>query len=782
MIRQSFKIIPLIILLAACGDDASSTCSSDDGSDCADSCGAGTVLDGGTCVSACGPGQYWDGTDCAMGEDCQAGTVRDESTGACRPECTKNERWDGTECVATGCGTGTVLDEASGNCVPDDDLCGPGSELDGGVCTSSRECAPGTVEQDGECIPEPDTDTGTDSDPGPSIDVNESDVDGTAATFDVPDEGESIVLGGNVDEPQDSNVDGYTETDWDTFIFTATAGQYLRLSAGSTGSARPAMVISSTALDEDKYPVYRRYSMDTGDGPAVREIYLPAAGDYTIQVTEYNNFLTDVFGAGFVPVGGDDFDYHITVENLGAPTPTSISSYPDSTTGDFTDGALGFFNLPGLALQDVYELALGADPPEGVVSNLSPSLMLLDPTGAIRGESHKGSGETATVLFSVTTAGDHLLVRDFMMTTGPQHRFALQIDKPTVVNCSDGSCTGGALVAQEKRFVQVDLNAGDLFVFQGNIPSDATENLGITFYDHEMTLISDASAGPTWVRWVARYYSAATTIYLVLNGWSEEAVPSYGFEVIREPITAAVSGVQQTAVPVIDMPLGTMMDGGFLRVDGTAGQFVAATGITVNTSPPDWLEQAHRFHQTNDSLSIIGPPTDINDADLAAATLPVAQLPEDGTYLHSLGDGADAANIVGGSYDITLQALNVTDLGTPSSTTPVSTTGAALDSAAGLALFTFTGTMDTPYTVQLTTAGTELQAEVFVLANGWKSGITWYWSATSHGLGMFASGTAASAGAPVNVAATAPLDGSVYVVVRQTGAATTDTFDLTISE
>ena len=51
-------------------------------------------------------------------------------------------------------------------------------------------------------------------------------------------------------------------------------------------------------------------------------------------------------------MGGPDFSYYVTVENLGAPTPTEVQSLPLVDSG-LLDGQLGFYHLADRAANPV---------------------------------------------------------------------------------------------------------------------------------------------------------------------------------------------------------------------------------------------------------------------------------------------------------------------------------------------------------------------------------------------------------------------------------------------
>jgi hypothetical protein len=181
-------------------------------------CGDGTVLQDDQCVPICGTDQYWDGTQCVNTPECAAGTTFNSQTGECEP-CPQGQYWNGTACqIVPECDDGTTFNAATGKCEPDAEACGPG-----------------TVFINGQCVPEelPDPDVVESTDP-----VGE-------APFNLPAAGQSVSLGGVVDEPTDLDGDGWADADWDAFTVTVPAGTYLRIRATSEGAALPAFMVLS---------------------------------------------------------------------------------------------------------------------------------------------------------------------------------------------------------------------------------------------------------------------------------------------------------------------------------------------------------------------------------------------------------------------------------------------------------------------------------------------------------------------------------------------------------
>ena len=313
-------------------------------------CAPGTVPDGAECVPACSSGEHWDGTQCVASTTCGDGTQL--QGGECVSVCESGQYWDGTTCrpVPT-CEPGTSFNESSGQCEPNEEVCAPGSSWINGACVPDLQCGSGTHAQGGACVP--------DGLPDPDV-VESAEPDG-AAGFTVPDDGDTIVLGGVIDVPEATN-----HPDWDRFTFTAEAGTYLQIEGYSDGVLRPAFLVESLAHNTDGSPRYVRYAL-AGDGLlSRREVYLPFAGEYELRITDHDHLVATVFSsAGALPVGGSEFGYAVEVQNLGAPDAKPVSSLPATETGDLGDGALWFYSFTGLDSGDfVGAKSAGVVPPD----------------------------------------------------------------------------------------------------------------------------------------------------------------------------------------------------------------------------------------------------------------------------------------------------------------------------------------------------------------------------------------------------------------------------------
>lgn len=712
-------------------------------------CGDGTVLQDDQCVPICGQNQYWDGTQCVTAPECAAGTTFNPQIGECEP-CPDGQYWDGTTCeIVPECDSGTSFNPQTGKCEPDAEACGPG-----------------TVFVNGRCVPEelPDPDVAESTDPG------------GAAPFDLPAEGQSVSLGGVVDEPVDLNGDGWADADWDYFTVTVPAGTYLRIRATSEGAALPAFMVLSAELDDQGYALYARYAINPNGLECEREVYLPRADTYTIMVSDYNNAVTALFGAGSFPVGGDDFSYYVTVENLGAPAITDIASMPLSDSGNFGAGRLSFYNLKNLSLAEVVTLKSLGEPLPDTASDAFPLIMLVAPDGAILEHYATDPGADAEILFSVPADGDYLVVQDLLLQIGPRDEFAISGIKENVEDCTAGGCAGGALAEGEHRVLKWDLLTGDFFLFNATVPSDATENLRVVLYDNGMNLVSEASAGTTWNRWDDLFITQDTWIYLWLQGWTGGAVPVYTLDVVHQATPQLQDGVAATGLSVIDMPADTLWDSGVDHFTGGAGQVAVFLDLAAHGA--GWTDPLEEIY--TELRKYLGPAFDAVAADLPALDPPLACLPEDGYYLHMVSDSG--GDVSAGTYDATLYLQDLVDLGAPVTGTPVGGTSQTLDTGTGLAFYAYGAVSGGNAGITVTPNGSNLQPEVWVLEFGYHYNTNWYSRATYPELGRQAMHTAQNAGEAAAVEHIASYDGPVVVLVRDaSGSGGGDPFDIEVA-
>ena len=611
-------------------------------------CGEGTVAQGGECVPACPAGQYWTPTGCLEAPACSAGTVFDPAAGGCVPACGPAEQWLDGACAPL-CAAGTQLDPVRGECVPTPAVCEAGTHWEGGQCVADLACGPGTHPAGGLCVP----------DRLPEPDVWEAADPAQAAAVALPAAGAGVRLGGEVGTPEDWNGDGYPEADWDVFAFDAPAGAWLRLSGTSEGAAVPAFFLLSEALDEDGYAQYARYALNPVGLETSREVYLPRAGRYLLHVSDTHNMLVDVFGYGFLPVGGEGFSYQVLLENLGAPQP-EVAALPLAAAGQLAGGALGFYTLPGLASRDVLSVRSRAEGLAGGQDDLLQALLLFGPQGALVREAIGGWSTDAAATGVIVEPGDHLLVQDFLVAVGPDLAFDLAALLEPVEDCTGAACAPAPLGAGEHRLWSYDLAAGDFFLYSASLGA-GTENLRVRLLDAGFETLSDASAGPTWERWGHLVAAEDTWVYLWIEGWTGAAVPDWSLGTARFPLPVLPAGGALDGVAVEPMPGQAFSDSGLVRFEGLAGQVAVVGAFTPHDPGGAWTQPA--LELLDGDLTVLGPALDTADPALAPLWPALAWLRADGLHLQRAFDRDPAADLAGASYDLELGLLDPVALG-----------------------------------------------------------------------------------------------------------------------
>ncbi len=238
---------------------------------------------------------------CDAGERCGPGTT--EVDGACVP-------------AAAECGPGTT--SQNGECVPDGSvICETGTRFEDGVCVPDIiGCAAGTVLVEGQCVPE---DQVRDSDVQEAAEPNDRLLAGDSfAAFDLPAEGEDILLAGCIQPYRDVEpADGDDDIDLDAFLFEAAGPTLLDVTVDGVGGATGGFVMVSEIEELADDGWLRRGITLTGDTTR-QQVYLPAAGVYRLIVSDSRSLASGQAS------GGPGACYYATVARLAIPAPSPI--------------------------------------------------------------------------------------------------------------------------------------------------------------------------------------------------------------------------------------------------------------------------------------------------------------------------------------------------------------------------------------------------------------------------------------------------------------------------
>jgi len=728
------------------------------------SCGDGTKLVDGQCVPLCADNEIWTGKHCVPDYQCAPGTS--PVAGQCVPTCTKDEYWNGQSCSKTPrCALGTVFDENTGSCVPNELICAKGTHLDNGQCVpDTSACGDGTHLENGQCVPNR----------LPAPDVVESTDPTGKVTFDLPDPGKSITLGGTVDTPIDLNGDSIVDADYDRFSFSAQAGTWIRVHATSEGAAHPAFALVSDDTDAQGQVLYARYAVNPLGVDTEREFYLPRSGNYTLVVSDYTHVTSDLFGWLALPVGGDDFTYLITVDNLGDPTPTPIASVPASKTGDSGAGALAFYQMKDLKLHDA-RVAQHMGKPSGMMaSDTFGALMLFGPKGTLVRESlsYSLTGD-ATILFAATEPGDHLLVVDHLLSIGPVTDYELRVEQVDTVDCGAANCAAGTLAQGTSKLLYWDLKEDNVFAMGAKVPDTESSSLQVQRMDAGLVPVGEKTSaskyGPAKIR---TYIEKDQRLYLLLTGYNGNAIASYELDVKTPTVDRLTSATTHSGLKVHEMPLDIYPSAGMGRWDAAAGQVILSTSFT--TAWPNWTQPLEEYLTLG--FEPLPKLRDTTDPAFPNSILPplMAYMPKAGRFLYQTKDDA-GGDIVGASYDTTFHALTPISLATPTAGNPVSKTNQGLIPTAGWSLFGFSVPKGQTVALKVTPKGTEpLQAEAWIVTPGrhqYTSGNhSWVADKEEIGLGILARQAASAPGQEVQLLVEAPYDDTQLVFIRNIDA------------
>ncbi|MGM0555839.1 MAG: proprotein convertase P-domain-containing protein [Myxococcota bacterium] len=342
-------------------------------------CGDKTTANAdGRCVisaDACGDGEIIDPNsgDCVATDTyCSDTTAFDTDSGTCVP-------------TADVCDTGTTFDDESGLCLPD--ACQTGDVLLNGVCVGPAEAL----------ADEADTTSAENDDPS---------LGGTANEVTVEPIGDTAVFTGTIGEPSDIDGDGNLDQDADVFQFTATAGQWFNVAVQSLGLPAPAFKIEGP----NGYVRYSGYGM----APA-RKIVIPRDGDYTLTILPESVLQSD---GDIGPAGSADWEYVATLEEIDAPTATTVDLTANDVTGSYGDLSDNLIEITGFSAGDLIDVTVdtSGEDAEGV-------LQVWGGTTDFRSSRDISEGDAFSLI--VPNSGTLLLVFDWKTAVGPQLDFGL---------------------------------------------------------------------------------------------------------------------------------------------------------------------------------------------------------------------------------------------------------------------------------------------------------------------------------------------------------------------
>ena len=252
--------------------------------------------------------------------------------------------------VCTGvaaCGTGTK-DDGTGACGPDGTVvCTDGTIFDAksGTCQDDpASCQDGTVLIGTSCV-DPTRGLTVDAEEGPEpngLGVFGEASAAPAGVIQLKSTGTTVVHGTIV--PVDRDGDGQRDPDVDSFLFTTTGPTYVHTSAdGVHGLEAGFELFAYQRAPADLLGSWQRFGVNLSGDTSQRDVYLPAAGTYVLAIADTHTFLLSGQAAG-AATGAPAFEYYVSLTPQAVPTPTSITAA--TTTGMLAPGEVKFFSAP----------------------------------------------------------------------------------------------------------------------------------------------------------------------------------------------------------------------------------------------------------------------------------------------------------------------------------------------------------------------------------------------------------------------------------------------------
>lgn len=252
-------------------------------------------------------------------DECGPGTHAVD--GVCTP--------DGT----TTCSDGTKLDSSTGTCVVDPNDCQDGTVLVGTQCVD-----PGHVTADVEEAAEPN---------GEGLFGEMS--NGPAGSITLKPVGEHFVVHGKIKPFEDADNDGQLDPDIDTYLMSVSGPTLISVSAdGLHGLAGGFLSVAAVSSSSDPLANWERIGANLTGDMSKRQVYLPAAGEYAIAVTDSRTLILNDLAPAGAADGQPDFEYYMTVDamNIPAPTALAVDAGQASSTGTLDPGVPKFFTVP----------------------------------------------------------------------------------------------------------------------------------------------------------------------------------------------------------------------------------------------------------------------------------------------------------------------------------------------------------------------------------------------------------------------------------------------------
>lgn len=254
-----------------------------------------------------------------------------DNSRACGPGTVEEEGY----CVpAATCGFGTKAHEETGECIPDGSVvCSDGTVFDvlTGQCKiDETACQNGTVLVEDACV-DPTAELVIDVQEGPEpnglgvLEASEAQAGNIVLKASDP-----FVLHGTIDPHRDSNNDGALDPDVDTYVITIGAPVFVKITAdGVNGTAAGfvalAVVDPMTGAGAG-LETWKRVGMSLVSDTAIREVYLPKAGRYWLAIADTRTLIDYVTtGTSTSAPGGDTSEYYVSLTPFTPAPPEMLT-------------------------------------------------------------------------------------------------------------------------------------------------------------------------------------------------------------------------------------------------------------------------------------------------------------------------------------------------------------------------------------------------------------------------------------------------------------------------
>jgi hypothetical protein len=573
--------------------------------------------------------------------------------------------------------------------------CGPGTSKSGSQCAlvGGLVCAEGTVFVADRCLPFDDT---LRADMEEVAEPNDTAAT-PAGTIPVPALGQAVVVHGCVD-PAGKGASGGNGVDLDAWLLTATGPTALEITVDGVGGLTSGFVVEEAdAALSTSLGGWRRIGLGFVSDTAHRQLYLPAAGSYSLVISDARSLVLNASAGSPVAC------YFATVRQVALPTATAgVEGANDGTS----DGDLQVVTISAQADADLLTVDLS-----GAGNSLTPAFVALRTDGFkavnqnLPDHAFAASGGLA-LAETVTVVVDPELVEG----VGPQP-FGLQLLRTPAqqLPVGGGSVTVTKKAAAVVTYRDVDYHYFDVtgagtvvhFDLVANTPVDMLiarrDVLGpTTGWDAVAVINAIGGAGVATFQGQFVRFLAPGRYYLVTFAPAGAVGSTY---TVTSTLTPMSVGAVSWATPLTAQPL---------PIQGSAFH-------SISPVDPNWVEFGLAGASWGAGNVRVTAYDLAGEGWLGSNYLPVfagSALPAGGTFGRiMIGDSRDyllrvdstAVATAGATYDLTVSDRSFVDLGTIAAGSPISSPADAL-AASGVVRYLVRGSAGNTLTALMTPA------------------------------------------------------------------------------